>query len=88
MLKGHLLIIYIEEHMHPRSKVHFRVTCDQIKQLFTSTDSSGGSKLRARSNKARTFLSSFKRHRKSAYLNHSNSFNSKTIWLVFNVTVK
>ena len=34
----------------------------------TSTDSSGGSELNARSNKARIFLSSFKRVKKSAYL--------------------
>lgn len=35
----------------------------------TSTDSTGGSKLKARSKRALTFLSSFKWHKKSAYLN-------------------
>lgn len=38
--------------------------------VTTSTDSSGGSELNARSNNARIFLSSFKRDRKSAYLQH------------------
>ena len=40
----------------------------ESKNLNTSTDFSGGSELKARSNRARTFLSSFKRHKKSAYL--------------------
>jgi hypothetical protein len=40
-------------------------------RVKTSTDSSGGSELNARSNKARMFLSSFKRDKKSAYLQHS-----------------
>lgn len=47
----------------------------------TSTDSSGGSKLKARSKRARTFLSSFKRHKKSAYLNLT-----VTIHLIFSVS--
>jgi len=55
---------------------------------LTSVDSSGGSKLSALSNKARTFLSSFKRHRKSAYLNNSISFNNapNRIDLYFTIT--
>lgn len=36
--------------------------------IYTSIDSSGGSELNARSNKALMFLSSFKRDKKSAYL--------------------
>ncbi|KAL5726177.1 hypothetical protein ACHQM5_009244 [Ranunculus cassubicifolius] len=64
-----------EEHGHRSIKLYLDTTSSKspyvcsnfIKRFQTSTDSSGGSELKARSNKARTFLSSFKRHKKSAY---------------------
>ena len=47
------------------------IQCYKNEIVKTSTDSSGGSELNARSNKARMFFSSFKRDKKSAYLQHS-----------------
>lgn len=44
----------------------------KVPMVNTSTDSSGGNALKARSKRARMFLSSFKRDRKSAYLQYQD----------------
>ena len=57
-------------HRYSVTKKHRCKRNQLLEKDYTSTDSSGGSELSARSNKALMFLSSFKRDKKSAYLQH------------------